>query len=333
MPFRLLLNFLPLLYSSLLGAHAQSSCDHVSAAAISFSIRNLTLSQGVIRRGVGIPVGTPPQNIAFFPVFLYVSLQVNDMLTRVSRNNTYVYDAGDFCPSNIDPLLCILNHGGQYDPGSSASYQRASGQAAAGASGDDGTQNAGDIWGTESLQLNGTNTIHNIPISIQRGNDLNYQCLGVGSNSTVMNALQNAQSIASRTWSFWWGQNGGDPASQMDGSMIFGGYDSGKTTGPNSTQPLSHGQDCPTLVTVTAINMNFPNGTNFNILGNSHGAALRMCVETSYPLITIPFDIWTNFQDNAGGTYLGRSEGLNSWGEVYGVDGVYVHSKETAESS
>ncbi|MCJ1246093.1 hypothetical protein MMC30_003297 [Trapelia coarctata] len=70
--------------------------------------------------------------------------------------------------------------------------------------------------------------------------------------------------------------------------------------------------------------MNFPNGTNYNILGTSHGAALRMCISPMYPIITIPFDLWQNFQSYAGGTYIGRSIGENIWGEVFAASGVYA---------
>ena len=109
----------------------------------------------------------------------------------------------------------------------------------------------------------------------------------------------------------------------MDGSLVLGGYDAAKATGPNSTQSITTNQGCNFFVVVTAINMNFPNGTNFNILGSSHGAALRMCVSPMYPIIAIPLDIWQKFAGYAGGTYIGRSVGENIWGEVFGVNGVY----------
>ncbi|MCJ1436607.1 hypothetical protein MMC27_005987 [Xylographa pallens] len=160
-------------------------------------------------------------------------------------------------------------------------------------------------------------------MGILRGSNAQPNAIGFNVNSTFLNALQAAKLIPSRTWSFFWGLTGAEPSSQMDGSLVIGGYDAAKTAGPNSTQPTTEGQGCSLLVTMTAINLNFPNGTNFNILGTSHGAALRMCVSPIYPIITLPYDIWQSFQAFGGGTYIGRSVGINIWGEVFAAEGVY----------
>ena len=116
----------------------------------------------------------------------------------------------------------------------------------------------------------------------------------------------------------------------MDGALILGGYDEAKATGPNSTQKISTSPDCNFFIFVTAINMTATDGTNYNILGTSHGSALRMCLSPRNRITTLPYDIWQNFKQYAGGTYIGRSDGENLWGQVYAANGVYVNLRSPA---
>jgi hypothetical protein len=146
--------------------------------------------------------------------------------------------------------------------------------------------------------------------------------LGFGMQSTILNGLSNAGLIASRTFSMFFGLTGASKDHQMDGSLVIGGYDAAKIAGQNYTLPLIYTTACPTglLTVVTDISMNFENGTSQSITGAAQGFALQMCIQPGYPLITIPSDIWSNFQRYATGTYLGRSFGINLFGELYAAD-------------
>ena len=238
-----------------------------------------------------------------------------------------MYDVGDFCDHNTTPLQCEGNERGQFDAKISSSWSQVADVAAAGGATTDFGNGRGDIFGTDIIYLNNTANLTSFPIGVIRGGvNLQGHVLGLHTNSTLLDALLRAKLIASRTWSLFWGLTGAEPKTQMDGSLILGGLDKAKTTGENSTERLSSepfltGQECTLLVTVTAINMNFPNGTNSNILGTSHGSALRMCVKPEYPLITLPFDIWQIFAGYAGGFNIGRS---NLYGELYAADQMLV---------
>ncbi|MCJ1405933.1 hypothetical protein MMC11_009167 [Xylographa trunciseda] len=245
------------------------------------------------------------------------------LLDSLASNDTLINDVGDFCDNTTSLIQCQYNAGGQLDVGASSTWSQASNAAAAGADPYDSDLDPGDIFGTDVLQVNTNAELKKYPMGILRGSNSHPNAIGMEENSTFLNALQAAKLIPSRTWSLFWGLAGAEPSSQMDGSLVIGGYDAAKTTGSNSTQPTTKGQGCNLLVTMTAINLNFPNGTNFNILGTSHGAALRMCVSPIYPIITIPYDIWQNFLAFGGGTYIGRSVGINLWGEVFSSEGVY----------
>ena len=111
----------------------------------------------------------------------------------------------------------------------------------------------------------------------------------------MFNALKTADTIGSKTWSLFWGLIGATPDAQIDGSLIFEAYDLAKIDGSNSTGKISVGQGCDRPVTFVSITMNFPNATDFQRLGESHGAALRICIEPSFPIIPVPYDIWMTF--------------------------------------
>ncbi|MCJ1419420.1 hypothetical protein MMC32_005775 [Xylographa parallela] len=294
---------------SVVVVQSQSTCSPKLIAPLVLPVRNVTLASQEVYRGIPLSVGTPLQNLAF-------------LLDSLASNDTLLNDVGDFCDNTTSLIQCQYNAGGQIDTGASSTWSQASSAAAAGAAPYDSDLDSADIFGTDTLQINTSIALKHYPLGILRGSNAQPNAIGFNVNSTFLNALQAAKLIPSRTWSLFWGLTGAEPSSQMDGSLVIGGYDAAKTAGPNSTQPTTEGQGCSLLVTMTAINLNFPNGTNFNILGTSHGAALRMCVSPIYPIMTLPYDIWQSFQAFGGGTYIGRSVGINVWGEVFAAEGV-----------
>ena len=66
MRFTILETFL-LAFSSYLGVgNTQTPCNN-GTGTISVPIQNISMADGVVRWGVAITVGTPPQGIAFWP--------------------------------------------------------------------------------------------------------------------------------------------------------------------------------------------------------------------------------------------------------------------------
>ena len=239
-------------------------------------------------------------------------------------NNTYVYDIGsDQCNAAKDaPIQCEAFHNGQYDSALSSTWVPADSFSAAGGAIIDNGTGTGDLYGTDTIQLNASTSLTIFPIGIQNGLDLNSNALGLATNSTLLTAMFNAKLVASRTWSLFWGLTGENTDSQMDGELMLGGYDLAKTSGPNTTLHIALGSGCDLSVNMTSIQMNFPNGTNFEVLQPSFSTGLRMCVTPEYPIITIPLPIWDNFLSYAGGTYIGRSFGINLYGELFQANGV-----------
>ena len=180
----------------------------------------------------------------------------------------------------------------------------------------------GDDFGQETLHVNSSVSIEHFPIAIEVVEDPGYNALGLATNSTILTYLYDAGIIASRSWGLFWGLNGLDLDAQKEGSLTFGGYDKAKLTGTGSQINLTHNNPhCNLQVSATSIKMNFPNGTDVEILSTGTSSkVLTMCVQPEFPIVTLPYDIWTNFLDNAGGTYLGRSNGINGYGELFSVD-------------
>ncbi|KAL9116598.1 MAG: hypothetical protein Q9187_006876 [Circinaria calcarea] len=293
-------------------SHAQDSCQSGVTPPFKIPVRNVSLANNVLRRGVPISIGTPPQRFAFW-------VHAND------ANNTFVYKiGGDQCESSNTPIQCQAFLSGQFDPSASSSWSEASSLFAAGGAVLDNGTGAGNIFGTDVIHLNTSANFTRFPISIQDGKSLDSNALGLATNSTLLSAMINAKLIASRTWSLFWGLTGSDKETQMDGTLLLGGYDLAKTKGRNSTQSLTTGQGCDLFITVTNIKMNFPNTTDFEILATSYSSGLRMCITPEYPIITIPFQVWESFKSYAGGTYMDRSYGINLWGQLYEAAGVYA---------
>ncbi|KAL8952958.1 MAG: hypothetical protein Q9222_001177 [Ikaeria aurantiellina] len=151
--------------------------------------------------------------------------------------------------------------------------------------------------------------------------------VGLGANSTFLNALFSAGAIASKSWGLLWGWQGAKSDQQTEGSLILGGYDSAKTRGPNVTYPFAKHPLCQLglVVTITDIVLNLKNGSSSTILPPSAGSAMRACVGPDFPLIQLPYETFANFLSVSDykGRNPSRSTGINFWGENFPSQDVY----------
>ncbi|PQE19414.1 Peptidase aspartic protein [Rutstroemia sp. NJR-2017a BBW] len=298
----ILLTF-PLIITS---ASASSDC---APPPIPIRIGNVTLSNGHTARGLDISVGTPPQSFAFLPQW--------------PLNNSFLYGTNGLCNSSWASDVCTTFRGGQYDE--FASKTRASPGTDSYPS--DGSPYPSMKFVTDNYILNSNITKKDYPIGIARADwgEQGYYpqtAMGLGSNSTILNALSASGQIASRTWSMFWGRVGATSATQMDGSFVFGGYDRAKVSGQNHTQSLSTSkQSCPTgmLVTITDMTLNFSNGTDISLFDGAESTAISACLVPSYPvLMTIPLKpYFGNFESDTNQSMSLRTFGLYYYGLLY----------------
>ena len=167
-----------------------------------------------------------------------------------------------------------------------------------------------DLWGTDVFAVTPEKSISNFPFGISRGQGETMNTLGLGRNSTVLNALVDTGSIAARAWGFWHGWTGAEPQYQMDGSLVLGGFDAAKVTGPNITLPTSTPDDLDTdcyLAIITDIKMNLKNGSSPSLFDANKGTAARACIEPHFDLLSLSQTIWETFLRISCSTYVSRS--------------------------
>lgn len=175
--------------------------------------------------------------------------------------------------------------------------------------------NDSDIWGIDMIHLNATTTVEAFPIAISTHRTFPLNSIGLGLNSSLLDALNASGKIMSSTWSVFWGLIGAEAQNQMDGSVILGGFDRAKTTGNNLTLPVQTATDCRTglVVMVQDISMEFASGKAQSILDSP----LEMCIDPSFQLVSLPSGVMDLFSKNAGGSFLRLADGLYNHGMVY----------------
>lgn len=176
-------------------------------------------------------------------------------------------------------------------------------------------------WTTEDLTVSNV-TLSYFPIGMAGTNISGWydtqNNIGLGVNSTLLSALVAAGHISSRSYSWWWGQNGASSSAMMDGSLVLGGYDAAKVLEPNLTMTLSPpSQKCQSGMSVllSSLGVKFPNDTTASIIGSNEIAA---CLLPDFPVImTLDSDYYESFEAITGTQDVGRSLGINYFSMLY----------------
>lgn len=243
-------------------------------------------------------------------------------------NNTWVYDYQSYCDKTIiwNDLICQIRRGNYFYENASLTWSKASSLVDAGGASQEKGGELGvadllttSLGGTETVSLGGTN-LTTWPVGIPRLNwDHGYtvlHALGLGSNSTFLQALVDTEQIASRVWSIFWGRMWVDD--WLDGSVVFGGYDSELVLGHNYTQSLDYSEStgCWTgmKVTITDMVLNIRDGSKVSIFPTNY--ALPTCIVPQRQLLLeAPSSIVANFEEETGMASIGPSYGLH-WSAV-----------------
>lgn len=232
------------------------------------------------------------------------------------------------CWANTTQSQCVTLKGGLYDPDLSTS---AEGSLTVFEAGGDPSDQAGNnigphIWFNEfakdTLHVNGT-SLEEFPIGMSGldfGGRFDSQAnIGLGQNSTFLQALKDGGHISSRTWSYWAGINSATSSAARDGQIVFGGYDAAKASGPNITQPLAApSKGCPSGMSmiVTTMRLDFPNGTQSDLLSPGTFSA---CFQPDFPFVmTAPYDpYYERFMNDTGTVPDNRSLGIHWFGPLF----------------
>ena len=221
-----------------------------------------------------------------------------------------------------------------FDQSQSSSLQLMANAATAGADTSENVTTTSPIWAQDTITLVSNVSVQHYPLNLlsaayNGGAAGSRAALGLSSNSTILSTLKNAGTIGSRSYGFWFGLAGATPAAQMDGSLVLGGYDAAKITrDQNFTGSIADPLICPSglSVTIESIVLNFPNGSNPNLLDPLYGSSpLQACVSTEAPvLMSIPLNPYFNrFEAFTDTQSIDRSVGINFFTMLFPPDNVY----------
>lgn len=254
-------------------------------------------------------------------------LESSQLIGVSDWNNIILWTTQGRC-DNITDQQCTFNRGGAFDHTASSSFGPSADSNDTEVRPADSSSATVVALGADNVllpQLNTTTHLENFTVFTPSDTDPPQSGVGLGRNSSLLNALYASGQIASKTWSLFWGLEGGSPAAQLDGNLVLGGYDIAKTTGANLTTGFLTDSGCPNSLVVypNDITLNFKNGTNSSLFGASQGTAMRSCVKPDIPLITFPSNVWNSFTSLAGGNFVAPSESYKLWGMDFDTDGVF----------
>jgi hypothetical protein len=214
-------------------------------------------------------------------------------------NNTIIYGTKGYCTSPAPPteVACTTWRGGQYDKIASTTRAKAD----SGSYFEDASPYPSIDVVTETMTLNPNVSLSrfNIGIPLADWGEQGYNpmmAIGLGQNSSILNALTSTKTIVSRTWSMFYGWTGDDSRSQAEGTFVFGRYDRAKVTGPSFSLATTQNLACDSqlIVTIDDIILNFLNGSTASLFTDK-SEVIAACIIPDYPaLITIPLDPYFN---------------------------------------
>ncbi|KAI4915500.1 hypothetical protein J4E90_003945 [Alternaria incomplexa] len=244
-------------------------------------------------------------------------------------NETYIYGTDGRCTKAYSSRACVTFRGGAYDASESSTDKSI------------GDRKDSDgfkaDWIEDTLSFGDNTTLSTFGFGVPE-QDLNQAFtsqsqLGLGSNSSFLNALLSAGDIGTKAYSMFWGLVGGPVEKQTRGSLVLGGLDRSLITDENDnfTASLYHGGKCGTgmVVTIGDILLNWPNGTDVSVFMGSQSAAMQACISPSFAgLMSLPLSYYNNFWSLAGGTppddkTEARSLGINYFTMLFEPNNVY----------
>ena len=237
-------------------------------------------------------------------------------------------------------MICRVRRGNLLKEEDSDSYKKTNNIVAAGGAPEEAAFKGSELGinklvstglgGDDTLQLVNTKALKNFPIGTPRlGWDHGYTMLhplGLGSNSTYLNAMREAGQLASRVWSIFWGRMWVD--NPIDGALVLGGYDENKVIGDNYTAPLVYDDhDSPNgcwtgmKLTLSDIRVNFREGSEKSILPKN--TALPVCIVPQRQLLLEAPNSWIDtFEEITDKKSIGSSMGLHWSARLFNADEV-----------
>jgi len=236
--------------------------------------------------GIFMFLGNPSQPLSLRPTFSVNNTLINNIATCGSQSNT----------------SCISTIGGGFNPESSSTYRVSS------LTGFNGSQeglsntylyNAPYVYFNDLFSVPSGMQFPGFPL-VMETNILQYAALGLGTNSTFMSALVNANLVPSRSLSLYTGAYSAVKA----GAVVLGGYSNQFYQGQLYTEKANP-TFCTACFNITGMNWNDSNGT-LDLMSTRTRKWFTGEVDPYQPFLVLPQDVF-----NALGTHTGASVDTN----------------------
>ncbi|GAB7363947.1 hypothetical protein MBLNU230_g4509t1 [Neophaeotheca triangularis] len=195
--------------------------------AFSVPITDVELASGHSVRGMPFMVGTPRQKFA-------ASVSTWPNLELASSAEDF-----EACPLSLTIARCDTYYGGLFNTTSSLTFEARDNVTDAGYD-EDTFRGRGDLpylsVGVDRCVL-GNASLADFPFAMSRDKGLPLAKMGIGRDSPLLTRLKESGHIGSRSYGYWHGLDAYN--TQMDGAVVFGGYDAAKTSGDNLTFQLT----------------------------------------------------------------------------------------------
>ncbi|KAJ4377456.1 hypothetical protein N0V83_000281 [Neocucurbitaria cava] len=213
----------------------------------------------VFQYGSFIGLGTPAQNQSLWP-----SLQ---------QNHTS-FASPTYCKDNSTLKNCDRSTGGFYNHQDSTTFIENDNFKTL----DQVETDFKSFFGQETLRLythffetDGASQtlVENSTIEVAEQGSITPARVGVGSSSTLLRDLAAQNIIAGKTYSLYIGQGFDRAGGVVNGSNVFGGYDSGRFTGTPNQYPMNIANVNPMSVRVKDIIITDSNNANVSLFDNT----------------------------------------------------------------
>jgi hypothetical protein len=159
--------------------------------------------------------------------------------------------------------------------------------------------------------------LENSTIEVAETGSITPGRVGMGASSTVLRDLAARDMIAGRTYSLYIGQGFDRAGGKVNGSNVFGGYDSGRFTGVPHKYPMNVTNVNPMSVRIKdVIITDMEDNANVSLFDNtvftdmeSRPKDFEAQITTEQFPISLPYQITKNFMDRLG------AEKNNKWGD------------------
>lgn len=261
----------------------------------------------VFQYGSFIGSGTPAQNQSLWP--------------SLSQNHTS-FASHVYCKDNSTLKNCDRSTGGFFNHQESTSFVESENFKTL----DSSNTLLSGFFGQETIRLythffetDGASQtlVENSTIQVAERGSITPARVGIGSSSTLLRDLAGRDMIAGKTYSLYIGQGFDRAGGAVNGSNVFGGYDSGRFTGEPHKYPMNIANVNPMSVRIKDVVItNSKDNINVSLFDNtvftdmkSRPEDFEAQITTEQFPISLPYQLTKNFIARLG------AEKDNTWGD------------------